>query len=62
MEDCSEKAAFWGTSGGLAALLSLSWITLQLGSLVRVVIKQELGGHNQNGLDLEYSGTVCSET
>ena len=30
--DFSLRTAFWGTSGGLAAPLSLSWVTIRLGS------------------------------
>ena len=37
-------------SGGLAAPFLLSWVTHQLNHLERVVIRQELGGQNKNGL------------
>ena len=47
--------ASWGLAtpllfGGLAAPFPLSWVT----HLASVVIRQELGGQNQNALDLWY--------
>ena len=52
---------FWGllqgkllmeASGGLAALFPMSLVMYRIGHLARVVIRQELGVWNQNGLNL----------
>ena len=45
-------------SGGLTALFLMSLVTYWLGHLARVVIRQELGGGNQNELNLQYPGTT----
>ena len=62
MEDSLERAPFWGISGGLAVQLLLSWVMIRLVSWARVVIRQELEGHNRIGFDLVYPGTVSRVT